>query len=259
MFFPRLRRQARWMFVLLALVFGGGFVIFGVGSNLPSGLGDVLRDVQHTDTPSVDEARERVRENPRNPEAYRDLATALQQNERPDEAIAALERYAKMRPRDESGLRELGGLYSSRANRLERRLALASVDVQEATAGTVVAPKLSGDAAQGFFQPGAIEQAASTEANERYSELAGELDKAADKAFQTYRKIAPLAPQDAQLQLLIANAAEKGNDAEGAIAAYRRFLKLAPEDSSAPAVRDRIKALQEQLRSTPAISPTPGG
>jgi hypothetical protein len=61
MFFPRLRRQAKWMFVLLALVFGGGFVIFGVGSNLPSGLGDVLRDVEHTNTPSVDDARDRVR------------------------------------------------------------------------------------------------------------------------------------------------------------------------------------------------------
>jgi cytochrome c-type biogenesis protein CcmH/NrfG len=259
MFFPRLRRQARWMFVLLALVFGGGFVIFGVGSNLPSGLGDVLRDVQHTDTPSVDDAQDRVRENPKDPEAYRELATALQQNERPNEAIVALERYTKMRPRDESGLRELGGLYSSKANRLERRLALASVDVQEATAGTVVAPKLSGDAAQAFFQPGAIEQAASTEANERYSELAGEMDKAADKAFQTYRKIAPLAPQDAQLQLLIANAAEKGNDAKGGIAAYQRFLKLAPEDSSAPAVKDRVKQLREQLRSTPQISPVPSG
>jgi tetratricopeptide (TPR) repeat protein len=259
MFFPRLRRQARWMFVLLALVFGGGFVIFGVGSNLPSGLGDVLRDVQHTDTPSVDDARERVSENPKDPAAYRELATALQQNERPDEAIAALERYTKMRPRDESGLSELGGLYSSKANRLERRLALASVDVQEASAGTIVAPKLSGDAAQGFFQPGTIEQAVSTEANERYSEIAGQLDRAADKAFRTYRKLARVTPRDAQLQLLIADAAEKGNDAKGAIAAYQRFLKLAPEDSSAPAVKDRIKALREQLRSTPAISPTPTG
>jgi tetratricopeptide (TPR) repeat protein len=138
-------------------------------------------------------------------------------------------------------------------------LALASVDVQEASAGTVVAPKLSGDAAQGFFQPGTIEQAVTTEANERYSEIAGQLDKAADKAFRTYGKLARLTPRDAQLQLLIADAAEKGNDAKGAIAAYQRFLKLAPEDSSAPAVKDRIKALQEQLRSTPAISPTPGG
>jgi tetratricopeptide (TPR) repeat protein len=248
MFFPRLRRQAKWMFVLLALVFGGGFVIFGVGSNLPSGLGDVLRDVEHTNTPSVDEARDRVRENPKSPEAYRELATALQQNQRPDEAIAPLERYVKMRPRDESALRELGGLYSSKTNRLERRVAFAAADVQEATAGTLVAPKLSGEAAQGFFQPGAIEQASSTEANERYSELAGQLDKAADKAFRTYRKVAR-----------IANAAEKGNDPKGAIAAYQRFLKLAPEDSSAAAVRDRIKALQQQLSSTPTISPAPGG
>ena len=31
MFFPRLRRQAKWMFVFLALVFGVGFVAFGVG------------------------------------------------------------------------------------------------------------------------------------------------------------------------------------------------------------------------------------
>jgi tetratricopeptide (TPR) repeat protein len=260
MFFPRLRRQAKWMFVLLALVFGGGFVIFGVGSNLPSGLGDVLRDVQHTDTPSVDDARDRVRENPKDPDAHRDLATALQQNQRPDEAIAPLERYVKMRPRDENALRELGGLYSSKTNRLEREVAIASIDVQASTTGSLVAPNL-GDEAQGFFQQGAIEQAASTEANERYSELAGELDTTADKAFQTYRKLARLAPRDAQLQLLIANSAEKGNNPKGAIAAYQRFLKLAPEDSSAPTVRDRIKALKEQLNApaTPTISPVSSG
>src|SRR2546429_1400748 len=32
MFFPRLRRQAKWVFVLLVFVFAGGFVFFGVGS-----------------------------------------------------------------------------------------------------------------------------------------------------------------------------------------------------------------------------------
>jgi tetratricopeptide (TPR) repeat protein len=261
MFFPRLRRQAKWMFVLLALVFGGGFVIFGVGSNLPSGLGDVLRDVEHSNAPDVGDARDRVRENPKAPDAYRDLADALQQNQRPEEAIAPLERYVKMRPRDAGALRELGGLYSSKTNRLEREVAIVSIDVQAATTGSLVAPNL-GEEAQGFFQQGAIEQAASTEANERYSELAGELDKTADKAFQTYRKLGRLEPRDAQLQLLIANSAEKGNNPKGAIAAYQRFLKLAPEDSSAPAVRDRIKALKEQLNApapTPQITPVPSG
>ena len=31
MFFPRLRRQAKWVFLFLALVFALGFVGFGVG------------------------------------------------------------------------------------------------------------------------------------------------------------------------------------------------------------------------------------
>src|SRR5947208_975687 len=42
MFFPRLRRQAKWVFLALAFVFAGGFVFFGVGSG-STGLGDLLR------------------------------------------------------------------------------------------------------------------------------------------------------------------------------------------------------------------------
>src|SRR5216110_1456005 len=42
MFFPRLRRQAKWVFVLLVFVFAGGFVFFGVGSG-STGLGDQQR------------------------------------------------------------------------------------------------------------------------------------------------------------------------------------------------------------------------
>src|SRR5919202_3466721 len=42
MFFPKLRRSAKWVFVLLALVFALGFVFFGVGSG-SSGIEDLLR------------------------------------------------------------------------------------------------------------------------------------------------------------------------------------------------------------------------
>src|SRR4051794_41238756 len=42
MFFPRLRRQAKWVFVLLVFVFAGGFVFFGVGSG-STRLGGLLR------------------------------------------------------------------------------------------------------------------------------------------------------------------------------------------------------------------------
>jgi cytochrome c-type biogenesis protein CcmH/NrfG len=259
MFFPRLRRQARWMFVFLALVFGGGFVIFGVGSNLPSGLGDILRDVSFTDTPSVGDARDRVRENPRDPEAQLALADALQQNQRFDEAIAPLERYVKLRPRDEDALRELAGLYTSRSSRLTESVNHAAMDFQSASTGQIVQPKLSGKAAQAFFQAGAIESAAVSEASARYQELLEKQQKAAGNAVRVYQRIAPLAPRDPQVQLLLASSAETANDPKAAIAAYERFLKLAPEDSSAPAVKRTIKDLRKQADAAATATPVGGG
>ena len=41
LFFTRLRRHAKWMFVFLALIFGLGFVVFGVGSDQGTGIGDL--------------------------------------------------------------------------------------------------------------------------------------------------------------------------------------------------------------------------
>ena len=43
MFFPRLRRHAKWLFVFLALAFGLGFVGFGVGAG-GVGVGDLFQE-----------------------------------------------------------------------------------------------------------------------------------------------------------------------------------------------------------------------
>jgi tetratricopeptide (TPR) repeat protein len=261
MFFPRLRRQAKWMFVFLALVFGGGFVIFGVGSNLPSGLGDILQDVTHDSAPSVGDARDRVRENPRDPEARLALADALQQNQRPDEAIAPLERYLELRPRDEDALRQLAGLYSSKANRLNDETSLLVVEYQRASVGQLVQPRLSGKAAQGFFQPGTIEQSVATDVSERYTKLLQDTQAAFRSAQRVYERVAKVAPRDPQVQLLLASSAEQGGSTDAAIAAYERFLKLAPEDSSAPAVKRAIRDLRKQAQSstTPTATRVTGG
>ena len=65
MFFSRLRRHAKWMFVFLALVFGVGFVGFGIGANQNASIGDLLRGGGGTDgSISVSDAREAVREEP---------------------------------------------------------------------------------------------------------------------------------------------------------------------------------------------------
>ena len=63
MFFPRLRRHAKWVFLFLALAFGLGFVAFGVGAG-GVGFGDVFRGSVDSGIPSVSKAQERVNENP---------------------------------------------------------------------------------------------------------------------------------------------------------------------------------------------------
>src|SRR5215475_5793349 len=76
MFFPRLRRHAKWMFVFLAVALGGGFVLFGVGAG-GTGVGDLFRgNGSGSGSPSVSSAQKQTEENPKDVEAWRSLSTA---------------------------------------------------------------------------------------------------------------------------------------------------------------------------------------
>ena len=110
LFFPRLRRHAKWMFVFLALIFGFGFVLFGIGAGGRARRHPARLGWRSGDTPSVSEAR-KADENPNDAAAWRELATALQTQGDTDEAIQAVTRYADLKPKDAEALRELGGLY----------------------------------------------------------------------------------------------------------------------------------------------------
>jgi len=79
MFFTRLRRHAKWMFVFLALVFAIGFVGFGIGANQNASLGDLIRgnNGSTSGNVSVRDAREQLQKNPTSAAAKRELATAL--------------------------------------------------------------------------------------------------------------------------------------------------------------------------------------
>ena len=247
MFFPRLRRQARWMFVLLALVFGGGFIIFGVGSNLPSGLGDVLVDQGGSGEGAVsaDEARERISENPRNAEAYRDLANALQQDGDTDGAIAALEQYLNLRPRDPEVLQALAGLHLSKASRLQRRLVTAQARAQELAPPAPVGGLTANG--QPVLEPDPITEAAISPIQARVSTLSAQLQQATSSALTAYKDLARVEPREPSHQLLLAQTAEAAGEVQTAIAAYRRFIQLSPEDPNVGPIRRQIRALERSL------------
>ena len=73
MFFPRLRRHAKWMFVFLAVALGGGFVLFGVGAG-GTGVGDISPGRRREQRPV---GLERAEEDRGEPEGSRSLARAV--------------------------------------------------------------------------------------------------------------------------------------------------------------------------------------
>ena len=94
MFFPMLRRQAKWVFVLLALVFAGGFIFFGVGSG-SNGIGDILQNwlkFGGSGGPSIAKLEATTRAHPRDAQAFRELASAYEGKQQTVSAIGALER-----------------------------------------------------------------------------------------------------------------------------------------------------------------------
>ena len=234
------------MFVFLALVFGLGFVIFGIGSDQGTGIGDLLRDGGGGTNGgiSVSDARELVKENPKSAEAQRSLATALQEDGQTDEAIVVLNRYLDLAPEDKEALQELAGLHLSRANALARDAQEAQVRASYLTFGSTFSTPLKLGDSGATLGPDPIDEAVSTQANQAVTEAYTAAQESFQKAEETYDRLAAVAPRDPNVQLELAQAAQQGGDVAKAIAAYERFLELAPDDPTAPIVKQQIDQLK---------------
>ena len=252
MFFSRLRRHAKWMFVFLALVFAVGFVGFGIGANQNASLGDLIGGNSGSASGiSVGDARERLEKNPKSAEAKRDLATALQEDGQTDEAITVLNGYVEQSPSDEDAVRELAGLYLARANALAQDAQLAQLRASYLTFGTTFAVPLDlGNGAT--LGPDPIDEAISTQASQEVSAAYGKAQAAYESAQSTYVKLAAVSPRDPNVQLELAQAAQQSGDTATAISAYERFIELAPDDPSASVVKQQI----QQLKAAQAPSPS---
>jgi tetratricopeptide (TPR) repeat protein len=259
LFFQRLRRQAKWIFVLLALTFAVSFVAFGVGSEVQGGIADALglgtSGGAAGDQPSVGDARERLEQNPRDAEALRDLSSALQTEGNFEEAVDPLVRYTRIRPRDADALRELANLYLSRATRISTELNEAQVRAAQLNPAAEFTLPPDSPFAQAF-STNPFDQALSSVSSEEVNELNSRLTETYTDAQTTYERLARVTPQDESVQLDLADTAQRAGDAEAAIAAYEKFLELAPESPSAPLVEEQLKALKDQQA---ALSGAAGG
>ena len=108
LFFSRLRGHAKWVFVFLAFVFALSFVVFGVGSG-STGITDAMQNLftRSSGGSSLSSLQKKAKENPKSPAAWRALATKLESDQKLDRATVALERYIKLKPKDEAALQEV--------------------------------------------------------------------------------------------------------------------------------------------------------
>jgi Flp pilus assembly protein TadD len=243
LFFSRIRRQAKWVFVLLALVFAGGFVFFGVGSGNNSSLGDLFNNLftGGSSTPSISSAQKKIDKNPGDAKAWHDLAVAYQDKQRTPDAINAMATYTSLRPKDKTALALLGGWQLTQAQSLRQDASIAAFLQQDAYAGSQFAPPSTSPLGKALAQD-PVQQAVQSTTAARANEVSIQVQSSYDTALATYRKLASLSPGDASVQLDLAGAAETAGNKPVAIAAYKRAAKLLPDQAAQ--IRAKIKTLQ---------------
>ncbi len=250
LFFERMRRKAKFVYFLLALLFAITFAFLGVGSG-SSGLSDLFNNVNifgGGGGVSVSSAQKEIQKNPAAAKGYRDLATAYEGKAETASAITALQQYVAINKKDGKALSELAGLQLSQAADYQNQYGNAYQIQQQVSPSTSFLPTGKLGTAIGTNP---IEQAQSSLAGQNASSLGQRMSLSYADAVATYQQLAKLHPNDANAQFQLGNTAQTAAQITGsptfnltAVAAYKAYLKLAPDASTAAQVRALIKQLQ---------------
>ncbi len=251
MFFPRLRKRAKWVFLFLALAFAFGFVGFGVGAG-GSGIGDYIAELFNrqpgTGTPSIDDAQERVDKNPADAEAQLALANAFQIDGQTDKAIAALTAFLVIEPENTDALQQLASLYLTQQNEAQT----AAQNAQAGAGASAFEGLLFDQSGQvGPSLGGKITGVQREESTTAYTNALIKTQEAARNEADTWEKLVALSPDEPSFLLELARASTQGNDPNRAVDAYEAYLKALPDDPNKAQIEDIIKQLKEAPNFTP--------
>lgn len=252
--------HAKWAFVLLALVFGLGFVFLGIGSG-SNGVTDALENAFNVGKgggASISSLEKKTEKDSLNAQAWRDLATAYETKRRTADAVRALSQYTALRPKDAGALAELASEYSQQARDYATDYQNAQQEIANQTLPLAFyAPPATSPFGKALADPKALQDPiassvqtlTSTRQTTAYSNYQG----AQRNAEQTYQKLAQVTPNDANTQLQLAQAAQAAQDSPVALAAFEKFLKLAPNDPLSPQVAQQVKLLRAQTKIQSAV------
>src|SRR5450759_3500113 len=110
MFFVRLRKGSKWVFIAVIFAFAFTFLFAGVGSG--SGSGDIIQELlgMRGGSDPVKVAEKNIAQHPHNASALVPLAQAHDATPGRVEAVNAYTKYSKIKPKDTGALVHLGRL-----------------------------------------------------------------------------------------------------------------------------------------------------
>jgi tetratricopeptide (TPR) repeat protein len=252
LFFSRLRRHAKVIYVLLALVFVFSFVLLGVGSG-SNGISDALQSFFGQNSGSsigsqIHDKQQAVARSPKNVSLYLDLAGLYQTDNQEAKALATLQKARQVAPKNLDVINRIASVYGAQAAREGDNYR----NVFAVYSQNVTTPP-------GLDTSSPIGQALTSDP---YSQaLQTQLNDAFTKVTTAYRKVANVYKQAAQVAkgtseepnalLQWASAAQSANDTTTAITAYERFLKVAPDNPNAAAVKQTLSQLLASAGQAP--------
>ena len=260
LFFARLRRHTKWMFVLLALVFAVGFVAFGVGSGSTGvgGIGDIFNSVFGKSSSGIDsrisDDQKKLAANPGDVQTAIDLSTLYQQKQQNSKAIAVLKNTSAVQPKNLDVLNAIAGIYRNEASAARN----VAADAQNALASRAVTPPgLDMNSSIGqAFSGDPLSQDLRAKATEAFSNLTTAYSKA-ESAYKDVADAAKGTSQEPNSQLALASVAVEAvqitgqtSDIQVAINAYERYLKLEPNGVSANQARQTLAQLKPFLKQS---------
>ncbi len=258
MFFPKLRRQAKWVFVFLAFAFAIGFVVFGVGTGSGfGGLSDLINGSNGTTHgPSASDAQKKIARNPKDAAAWHELAMASLTSGDVPTAVKALDRYTQLRPKTASAFITLAGLYQRQAQNLTAQIQAAQSQASALTPNQflqpqAISPSTKGHPGQPLVSAPVIDSQLASIYNGRLQKLQAKQKGILSRAETAYQNVAQLQPKNAQIQLQLGSLAYNFADIPTATLAFKRYLTLAPHSQEASLVRKQLKLLGASSQLTP--------
>ena len=248
LFFSRLRRHAKVIYVLLAMVFVFSFVLLGVGSG-SNGISDALQSFfgQNNGTSigsQINDKQQAVERNPKDVNLYLDLAGLYQSDNQEAKALVTLRKAQKVAPKNLDVLTRIASIYGAQAGREgdNYRNVLAGYSQNVTTPPGLDTNSQIGQA----LTSDPYSQALQTQLNTAYTKVTSAYQKVA-AVYKQAAQIAKGTSEEPNALLQWASASQSANDYGSAISAYQRFLKVAPDNPNAAAVRQTLAQLQASV------------